>query len=85
MLAFVCKGYFAVDQAVQFGNEVETGYQKGGELRVFFSLQGTEEVIEVGHYFFATGEKTAIGVKGGGFFVKVTGADVGVAGDFLTV
>ena len=85
MLAFVCEGYFAVDQAVQFRDEVETGYQKSGELRVFFSLQGTEEVIEVGHYFFATGEKTAIGVKGGGFFVKVAGADVGVAGDFLTV
>ena len=85
MLAFVCEGYFAVDQAVQFRDEVETGYQKGGELRVFFSLQGPEEVLEVGHYFFATGEKTAIGVKGGGFFVKVAGADVGVAGDFLTV
>ncbi len=36
-----------------------------------FSLQGTEEVIEVGHYFFATGEKTAIGVKGGGFSLKL--------------
>lgn len=82
MFAFVGEGDFPINQAVQFGDEVETGDKKGGELRVFFALQGAEEVIEVGHYLRTAGEKATVGVEGGGLFIKVTGADIGVAGYF---
>ena len=85
MFAFVGEGDFPINQAVQFGDEVETGDKKGGELRVFFALQGAEEVIEVGHYLRTAGEKATVGVEGGGLFIKVTGADIGVAGYFFTV
>ena len=44
-LALVGKFYFTVDEAVQFGDEVETGDKESRELRVFFSLQGAEEVV----------------------------------------
>ena len=85
MFAFVGEGDFPINQAVQFGDEVETSDKKGGELRVFFALQGAEEVIEVGHYLRTAGEKATVGVEGGGLFIKVTGADIGVAGYFFTV
>ena len=85
MFAFVGEGDFPINQAVQFGDEVETSDKKGGELRVFFALQGAEEVVEVVHYFLAAGEKSAVGIEGGGLLVEVARADVGVAGDFLTV
>ena len=48
-------------------------------------MQGAEEVIEVGHYLRTAGEKATVGVEGGGLFIKVTGADIGVAGYFFTV
>ena len=85
MLALIGEGYFTVDEAVQLRDEVEAGDEKGGELRVFFALQGAEEVIEVGHYLRTAGEKATVGVESGGLFIKVTGADIGVAGYFFTI
>ena len=81
----VGKGNFPVDEAVQFRYEVEAGDKEGGEFRIFLALQGAEEVVEVVHYFLAAGEKSAVGIEGGGLLVEVARADVGVAGDFLAV
>ena len=44
-LALVGKFYFTVDEAVQFGDEVETGDKESREFGVFFTLQGAEEVV----------------------------------------
>ena len=83
--ALVGKGYFTVDEAVQFRYEVEAGDEESGEFRIFLALQGAEEVVKVVHYFLAAGEKSTVGVQGGGLFVEVARADVGVAGDFLSI
>ena len=44
-LALVGKFYFTVDEAVQFGDEVEAGDKESREFGVFFTLQGAEEVV----------------------------------------
>ena len=58
----VGKGYFTVDEAVQFRYEVEAGDEESGEFRIFLALQGAEEVVKVVHYFLAAGEKSTVGV-----------------------
>ena len=44
-LALVGKFYFTVDEAVQFGDEVETGDKESREFGVLFTVQGAEEVV----------------------------------------
>ncbi|CDA84521.1 unknown [Bacteroides sp. CAG:754] len=85
LFAFVGKGDFTVDEAVQLGDEVEAGDEKGGELRAFLTLERAEEVVEVVHYLLAAGEESAVGVEGGGLLVEVAGTDVGVAGELFAV
>ncbi len=42
LFALVGEGYFAVDEAVQLWDEVETGDKEGAELRVFLALERAE-------------------------------------------
>ena len=56
-----------VDEAVQFGNQVEACHQQAVEHRIFLALK-SEQVVQVVYEYGVTGEQTGVGIERGGLF-----------------
>ena len=74
-----------VDEAVEFGYQVEARHQQAVEYGILLALECAEEVVQVVHKYRIAGEQPAVGIEGGGFLVEVSGAYIGVAGQFVSL
>ena len=61
----------------------EVRHQQAVEYGILLALECAEEVVQVVHKYRIAGEQPAVGIEGGGFLVEVSGAYIGVAGQFV--
>ena len=47
LLSAFCQFYLMVDEAVQFGYQIETRYQQTVEYGIFLTLESAEQVVQV--------------------------------------